>query len=93
MTIPSRPDFRSVFKEKTSVCCHVNRSILPRQAKWTAGGKAAGNTHCVDLQVSMEGLVEGAFGHWGGSVLWDADYWIYPAISMFRPSFQRDIIQ
>jgi trehalose/maltose hydrolase-like predicted phosphorylase len=55
--------------------------------------KAAGNTHCVDLQVSMEGLVEGAFGHWGGSVLWDADYWIYPAISMFRPSFQRDIIQ
>jgi trehalose/maltose hydrolase-like predicted phosphorylase len=41
----------------------------------------------------MEGLVEGAFGHWGGSVLWDADYWIYPAISMFRPSFQRDIIQ
>ena len=26
-------------------------------------------------------------------VLWDADYWIYPAISMFRPSFQRDIIQ
>ena len=41
----------------------------------------------------MEGLVEGAFGHWGGSVLWDADYWIYPAVSMFRPQFQRQIIQ
>ena len=41
----------------------------------------------------MEGLVEGAFGHWGGCVLWDADYWIYPAVSMFRPQFQRQIIQ
>jgi hypothetical protein len=84
--------FPVCFNEKTSVCCHVNRSILPRLAK-DSRRKAAGNTHCVDLQVSMEGLVEGAFGHWGGSVLWDADYWIYPAISMFRPSFQRDIIQ
>ena len=50
-------------------------------------------TFSTGFPVSMEGLVEGAFGHWGGSVLWDADYWIYPAISMFRPSFQRDILQ
>ena len=50
-------------------------------------------TFSTGFPVSMEGLVEGAFGHWGGSVLWDADYWIYPAISMFRPTFQRDILQ
>ena len=43
--------------------------------------------------VGMEGLVEGAFGHWGGAVLWDSDSWIYPSIAPWRPDFQACLLE
>ena len=29
----------------------------------------------------------------GGGVLWDVDYWIYPAISLFRPDFAAGVLR
>ena len=41
----------------------------------------------------LDGVTLGAFGHWGGCYLWDADMWMMPAVAPFRPDFARKLLQ